>query len=338
MKLSTSEHKLFELERKDYQRLLDNVSKSRKSNHKDLTITCIGNAAGSDSIIHGKPSGGMLIRFKDRNIIVDPGENSLSFLAGAGFDPYQITDVVASHSHNDHIGDLTSIVSSALQLNLVSSRDTNILVPPSLVDYENSQETRFGFTLPAYAWKGNVVVLYWQDIQVKRYDGEMIRTVKTASIGEDIKITSIEGRHSRMPVSGCTFATPLGKFAYTSDTKFFPELIEHYKDSDVLWMNINTLGLNSMNDRDHHVPEQVSSVHNHLGYVGVCKLIEAVKPKTAIVSHFGSQLLPRTNEIQEILRERFSEQKVNIYCTHTGDEFSFEQSFEQEPDIGNFCP
>ena len=338
MKLSTSERKLIELERKDYQRILDNVSRSRKLNRNDLTITCIGNAAGSDSIIHGKPSGGMLIRFKDRNIVVDPGENSLSFLTGAGFDPYLITDVVASHSHNDHIGDLTSIVSSALQLNLVSNRDTNILISPSLADYENSQNTRFGFTLPTYAWEGNVHVLYWQDTQVHRYDGEIIRSVKTSAIGEHIKITSIEGRHSKMPVSGFIFATPFGKLAYTSDTKYFPELVEYYKDVDVLWMNINTLGLESMNDRNNHVPEQVSSVHNHLGYVGVCNLIEAVKPKTAIVSHFGSQLLSKTDEIQSILRERFAEQSVNIFCTHTGDEFSFEQSFEQEPVLGSFCP
>ena len=338
MKLSTREQKLFELERKDYQRILDNVSKSRISNRKNLTITCIGNAAGSDSIIHGKPSGGMLIRFKDRSIIVDPGENSLSFLTRSGFDPYQITDVVASHSHNDHIGDLTSIISSALQLNLISNRDTNILVSPSLVDYENSQATRFGFTLPIYAWEGNVRVLYWQDTQIHRYDGEMIQSVKTASIGENIKITSIEGRHSKMPVSGYIFATPFGKLAYTSDTKYFPELVEHYKDVDVLWMNINTLGLESMNDRDDHVPEQVSSVHNHLGYVGVCQLIEAVKPKTAIVSHFGSQLLSKTDEIQNMLRERFSEQDVNIFCTHTGDEFSFDQSFEQKPALVSFFP
>ena len=338
MKLSANEHRLFELERKEYQCLLDDIARSRKTNRKGLAIACIGNAGGSNSIIHGKPSGGMLIRFKDRSIIVDPGENSLSFLTTTGFDPYKITDVIASHSHDDHVGDLTSILSSALQLNLVSNQDTNILVSPSLVDYENARATRYGFTLPAYAWTGNVRTLYWRDTLVKRYDGEMIQSEKTASIGGNIKVTSVEGRHSEMPVSGFIFTTPFGKLAYTGDTEFYPELTEQYKGSDLLWMNMNTLGLDSMRDTKSHVPEQVSSVRNHLGYVGVCELIDTVRPKTAIISHFGSQLLSKVDEVQSMLRERFEGQGVNIFCTHTGDEFCFEKSLEQEPDLGSFCP
>jgi len=338
MKLSSSEHELLELERKEYNRLLSDIRKQRKSNRKDLSITCIGNAGGSDSIIHGNPSGGMLIRFKDRNIIVDPGENSLSFLTGTGYDPYQITDVIASHSHNDHIGDLTSIVSSALQLNLVSNRDTNIIVPPSLVDYGNENSTCFGFTLPMYAWQGNVHALYWQDTQIQRHNSKMIQSVKTITIGEDIEITSIQGKHSKMPVSGYIFTTPVGKFAYTGDTEYFSGLAEQYKDVDLLWMNMNTLGLDSMYECEENVPLQVSAVHNHLGYVGVCTLIDAVRPKTAIVSHFGSQLLSKVEDIQNILRQRFDNLDTNIYCTQTGDEFSFEQSLAQKPSVGIFCP
>ena len=337
MKLSDNEHKLFELERKEYQELLNDISRPRKVDRKGLAITCIGNSGGSDSILHGHPSGGMLIHFEDRCIIVDPGENCLSYLMGVGFDPYQITDVIASHSHNDHVGDLTSIISSALQLNLVPNKNTNILVSPSLVDYENSENTRYGFTLPAYAWEGNVRMLYWQDTQVKRYDGGMIQSEKSASLGDDITIMSVEGRHSEIPVSGYIFTTPLGKLAYTGDTEFFPELAELYKGSDILWMNLNTLGLNSMRDTEDSVPDETTYVRNHLGYVGVCKLIDTVRPKTAIISHFGSQLLPKVDEIQALLQKRFDNDAINIFCVVTGDEFCFEQSLGEEPSLGSFC-
>ena len=337
MKLSDNEHKLFELERKEYKCLLDDIARTRKIDREGLAITCIGNSGGSDSIIHGHSSGGMLIHFEDRCIIIDPGENCLSYLMGVGFDPYQITDVIASHSHNDHVGDLTSIVSSALQLNLAPNQDTNILVSPSLVDYENAQNTRYGFTLPAYAWEGNTRMLYWQDIQAERYDGEVLQSVKTASIGKNLKITSVEGRHSEMPVSGYIFTTPLGKLAYTGDTEFFPELAELYKGSDILWMNMNTLGLDSMRDTEGYVPDEVAYVRNHLGYVGVCKLIDMVRPKTAIISHFGSQLLPKVDEIQALLQKRFDNAAINIYCVLTGDEFCFEQSLGEEPSLGSFC-
>ena len=338
MKLSDNEHKLLELERKEYRALLGDIRRTRKTNRKDLSITCIGNAGGSDSIIHGKPSGGMLIRFNDRNIIVDPGNNSLTFLMDAGFDPYQVTDIIASHPHDDHVGDLTSFVSAALQLNLVSNSETNILVPPSLVDYENAEATRYGFTLPVYAWQGNVRTLYWKDTQAKRYDGKIVQTEKTASIGNNVKVTSIEGRHSNMQVSGYILSTPFGKLAYTGDTEYFPELTEQYKDVDLLWMNMNTLGLDSITDTECYVPEQVSFVKNHLGYAGVCELIDAVRPKTAIISHFGSQLLSKVDEVQNILRERFGSLGVNIYCVHTGDEFSFKESLAQKPDLERFLP
>ena len=337
MKLSNNERKLFELERKEYKTLLDDISRPRKIDRKGLTITCIGNSGGRDSILHGHPSGGMMIHFGGRCIVVDPGENCLSYLNESGFDPYQITDVIASHSHNDHVGDLTSIISSALQLNLVPNEDTNILVSPSLIDYENADNTRYGFTLPTYAWEGNVRMLYWQDTQVTRYDGEMVQSQKTASIGEDIKIISVEGRHSKLPVSGYVFNTPLGKLAYTGDTEFFPELAELYKGSDVLWMNLNTLGLDSSIDTDTYVAEEASCVKNHLGYVGVCKLIEMVQPKTAIISHFGSQLLPKVGEIQTLLQKRFDKEAINIFCVLTGDEICFEESLDEDPGLGSFC-
>jgi len=338
MKLSDNEYKLFELERKEYQALLAGIGRARKTNRKGLAITCIGNAGGSDAIIHGKPSGGMLIRFGDRNIIVDPGNNSLSFLMEAGFDPYQVTDVIASHPHDDHVGDLSSVVASVLQLNLVSNSDMNILVPPSLVDYENAAATRYGFTLPAYAWQGNVGTLYWQDTQAKRYDGEIIQTKKTVAIGENVKVTSVEARHSSMQVSGFIFSTPFGKLAYTGDTEFFHELIEQYQGADLVWMNMNTLGLDSITDTEGSVSEQVSFVKNHLGYAGVCEIIDRVRPKTAIISHFGSQLLSKVDEVQNMLRARFDRHGVNIYCAHTGDEFSFKESLVEKPDLERFCP
>lgn len=338
MKLTAEEHRLLELEQMEYRALLDNIRRPRITHHKELAITCTGNAGGSDSIIHGRPSGGMLIRFGNRNIIVDPGENSLSFLNAAGFDPYQITDVIASHSHNDHVGDLTSFVSSALQLNLIPRPDANILVAPSLVDYDNIKVTQYGFVLPAYAWQGNVRALYWQDTCLKRYDGEIFHSQKSFNIGDRVTVTAIEARHSALLANGFIFTTPLGKIAYTGDTEYFPALIELYKGASLLWMNMNTLSLDSINDNRNCIPEHCTYTRNHLGYAGVCKLIEEIKPQTAIISHFGSQLLSQVDDIQTSLRARFAHQETNIFCAHTGDEFIFEQSLDQPPYIGSFCP
>lgn len=338
MKLTAEEHRLLELEQMEYRILLDNIRQPRMTYHKGLAIACTGNAGGSDSVIHGRPSGGMLIRFGNRNIIVDPGENSLSFLNAAGYDPYQITDLIASHSHNDHVGDLSSFVSSALQLNLAAKTDANILVTPSLVDYDNIKTTQYGFMLPAYAWQGNVQALYWQDTCLKRYDGEIFQSKKSFDIDDRVTITAVEARHSAALASGFIFTTPLGKLAYTGDTEYFSELLELYKGVSLLWMNMNTLSLDSINGNPDCIPEYCSYTRNHLGYAGVCKLIEEIKPRTAIISHFGSQLLSQVDDIQTSLRTRFSHQEVNIFCAHTGDEFIFEQSLDLPPYLGSFRP
>ena len=80
MKLSKSENDLFTAERNDYRLLLDQINSPKRSKSNGFSITTIGNAGGSDSTSKGFNCGGMLIRFKDRRIIVDPGANSLSFL------------------------------------------------------------------------------------------------------------------------------------------------------------------------------------------------------------------------------------------------------------------
>lgn len=326
MKLFPAELELFESERTDYSRLLAKIRTHTGTDDSDFSVTCIGNAGGSDAVSRGMPTGGLLIRYRDRSIVIDPGENSLAYLNRQGFNPYSVTDVIATHAHNDHVGDLTAFASSALKLNLGNADDVNILVPPTLIDYQNTSATQYGFTLPAYAWEGHVQALFWKNTDIQRSDGRKIQSVRSARVGSKIEVRSVEGRHAEIPVGGLIFTTPLGTFSYTADTEYFPGLIEYYQGSDVLWMNMSTLGLGSRTDGDISATKNSEPIVNHLGYYGVCKLIEEVGPRTAIVSHFGSHLLPFINEIQTVLRNRFAELGIDIYCTHSGDRFRFSGS------------
>lgn len=103
-------------------------------------------------------------------------------------------------------------------------------------------------------------------------------------------------------------------------------------------MNMNTLGLDTMTDTESDIHDQVSSVQNHAGYIDTCKLTEAIRLKTAIISHGGSQLLSNVGEIQNILRERFDNQGLNIFYTHAGNKVCFDKSLSQAPGLGSFCP
>jgi ribonuclease BN (tRNA processing enzyme) len=336
LKLLPYELDQFERERQDYRDLVEPIRRGRRAfGLPGLELTCIGNAGGVDNIVHGRPCGGFLLRYAGRSLIVDPGSNSLSYLASHDFNPYQITDVLASHAHNDHVGDLCSAVSAALNLGLGVPPDGKILVCPSLVDYSNSSSTKYGFMLPAYAWNGDVRAMYWSPLEVRRFDGAVIRAESKVTVGDDIVITAARGKHGHVSATGFLIETPLGRIGYTSDTEYFSGLTDWYKDVDLLWMNMNTLGLEATHDARIGCG---GPVRNHLGYAGVCSLLEKVRPRFAVVSHLGAQLLDRRDTVQAMLSERFAELDVLVHCAVNGDSYIFEHNLGEVPQCRKFTP
>lgn len=320
------------LERDEYRRLVRSVvCTSRRNDIAGVELSCIGNAAGADNMVRSRPSGGMLLRSAGRALIVDPGSNSLSCLASLGIDPYSITDVLASHAHDDHVGNLSAAVSAALKLGLSDAPDCHVIVCPALIDYSCAHATRSGFTLPAFAWRGQVHALYWEDVEVERFDGVRIRSQRQVRVGDEITVTATPARHGPIRATGFVIDTPLGRLGYTADTEYFAGLADAYRGSDVLWVNLNTLDLHSQADLGQARPGGPEPVHGHLGYRGVCQLLEEVRPKTAVVSHFGAQLTPRREAIERLLRDRFSASGMAIHCPANGDRLSFSHGLSMPP-------
>jgi ribonuclease BN (tRNA processing enzyme) len=339
MELYPTEQELMRRERDDYRKLVESIDEQAPCKFDSaVEITCIGNAGGADNLVHGHPAGGLLLRHSGRTVIVDPGDNCICHLVGLGFNPYEITDVLASHAHSDHVGDLVTAVSAAVNLALGRQRDSYIITSPMLVDYSTASSTKFGYTLPVFAWKGNVVALYREPVEARRFDGTVIHSCPSVSINEHLTVSAAEACHGQLQVTGFVIDTPLGRLAYTSDTEYFDTLVERYRGSDVLWMNMNTLSLESMRDLEPDPPCDAVPIHNHLGYVGVCRLIEEVRPRIAIVSHLGSQLLDKREAIQHRLRTRFAGTGVDIYCPDNGDSFLFRDSLSRAPLLRGFTP
>lgn len=327
-------------EREDYRALLAHLRHgARTAAVAGLELTCIGNAGGVDNMVHGRPAGGLLLRGAGKAIVIDPGQNSLALLASLGFNAHDLTDVLASHAHNDHVGDLSSAVSAALELGLTESFSCHIVVCPSLVDYKSGASTRFGFTVPAYAWRGEVHALYWEPVEVKRFDGLTVRSESNVRLGDDITVSAAEGHHGQVKVTGFVIDTAFGRLGYTSDTEWFPGIADAYRGADVLWMNMNTLALDAMDDLEGAaISSDAEPVHNHLGYVGVCRLIEEVQPKTAVVSHLGAQLLERRLDVQALLCARFADRHITIMCPDNGDSLVFERRLADPPLCRRFVP
>ncbi|NNE85505.1 MAG: MBL fold metallo-hydrolase [Alphaproteobacteria bacterium] len=341
MKLSPQERAQFALERDDYRDLIRYIRSPRQEPAQNtLDLTCIGNTGGAHNVVHGRPAGGMLLRTAGRTIIIDPGDNSIAYMTSLGLNPYSITDVAASHAHNDHVGDLSLAISAALTLGLKdeSESDSHFLVSPSLVDYGSPNATKLGFTVPAYAWKGRVHALCSRDMEILRFDGASIASTQQVRIVDSLSVTAAPAHHGQVQVTGFVFDTPIGRLGYTGDTEYFPELAAAYQGADVLWMNMNTLALDAIDDTRPTCPKTAAPVHYHLGYVGVCNLIEAVRPTTAFVSHLGAQLLPQREAIQALLRNRFADTGITIYCPDNGDRYSFVSTLSRPPSVGRFVP
>lgn len=339
VELTREERESMSEERERYRNIMEKARKAKPCPvRKGVEITCIGNTGGADNQVHGRPCGGFLLRTGCRTIIVDPGNNSMAELGCLGMELYDITDVLASHAHSDHVGDLTTAVSAAVNLGLVDNCHSNIILTPSLVDYNSEQSTRFGYTLPAFAWKAEVVSLYPDEVEVKTLDNRSFRSKRSTSIAEDIQVFATEARHGQIAVTGFVIETPHGRIGYTSDTEYFDRLPGQFANCDLLWMNMNTLGLEAIDDTDAVVSDPSIPVNNHLGYVGVCKLIEEVQPTTAVVSHFGAQLIDQRGEVEAMLRKRFVDDPIAIFCPDNGDSFFFAQTLSDSPAQGRFVP
>ena len=339
MEITKGETALFEREADDYAALLAKVGKAKaKHQTRGIELTSIGHWGGASSVVRGTPCGGFLLRIGDRTLIVDPGENAVKFLVGQGFDPYEITDVLASHSHNDHVGELSLAVSAAINLGLSAHCDGKIVVVPALADYTHASATRFGFTLPAYAWKAEVVPLLWRDTTVTLHDGREVQSVPHTTIGDTIGVKATEARHGNVMSTGFLIETPLGKIGYSGDTEYFPELAEWHKGADILWLNMNTLAIDAQAMGQTGSGCLHAPTHTHLGYVGACQLIEQVRPKTAIVTHFGAQLGAQHDAIEAALQARFAPQGITVACPRSGDSFVFNQSLADAPRREAFQP
>ncbi len=311
-----------------YTDLLGRISDTPASEKAGIELICTGNAGGVDNVVKAKPCGAFRIHHGSHNIQIDPGQGTLRLLKDLGIDAYSTTDIIVTHAHNDHSQDLAGLVGAVSQIGL-TQRPYRIVVNPTLVSYANTELVRHGFVLPSFSWQGGHVDVLWHEtMDITRYDGKQIQTVPETQIG-DMTIHPTRCIHGEPYTIGLIIDSPLGRIGYTSDTEYFPGIEKQFEGCDVLWANLNTINLGSFQG------EQAGHVRNHLGYKGLCQLIEAVRPGNVFVSHFGSQILSRRTQIEELLRDRFASSHMNIYCPDNGEAFTFD-SMAGRPTVKNY--
>jgi len=213
------------------------------------SITFLGTAGARFVVIRQfLASGGAWLNLGDTQILLDPGPGSLVQVARRKLDPGRLDAIILSHKHLDHSGDI------------------NIMIEAMT---DGGTKKRGLVFAPADALEQDPVILsylrsYPQSIQVLTAGGSY--TINDVSFK-----TPIRHKHP-VETYGFIFQTPRHTFSWITDTRYFDDLAHHY-EGDLLIINVVRL--------------KPGAPVDHLSLPEVKNIIEELRPKTAVLTHFG---------------------------------------------------
>lgn len=193
-------------------------------------------------------SGGMWMELGDARFHVDPGPGALVQATKRKLDPTTLDAVILSHRHLDHSGDVNAMIEAMTQ---------------------GGTHPRGALFAPADALEDDPVVL--------RYVRPFPERVVVLEEGGRYEAGGVAFRcpgrlRHGVETYGFVFDAPEGTVGYIADTEYFPELGERFRVDHLI---INVLRREPTEKLQHMSAPQAQ------------ELIAAIKPKAAILTHFG---------------------------------------------------
>lgn len=232
-----------------------------------------------------RATGGMLFMVNGHNILVDPGPESLLRLLTylPAFAPEKIEAIILTHKHIDHSADVN------VYLDVITRGGMDrrgILLAPSDAFGEDGVIYKYllGFLEKTVILKENLVF----------------------ELG-GLKFCFPVRHEHRVETYGFRLSCGRCTVAYITDTKFFSGLIPAYR-ADIVIMNLIKLE-----------PSDI----DHLSVDDCAEIISGIKPKVAIITHFGMSVI-RTGpwNIARQLKERTG---VTVLAAEDGKSYTLEK-------------
>ncbi|MBN1502061.1 MBL fold metallo-hydrolase [Candidatus Woesearchaeota archaeon] len=222
------------------------------------SIVFLGTAG--DSIVCGKQyraSGGIIFNLESKQFHIDPGPGALVMAKMQGINLRENTAVFVSHNHIIHANDVNAVI-SAMTHNGLDKKGVLCASKSVLFGSENDEP-------------------FLKDFY--RHCVEKYITLEKGTLAgiENIDIRATETKHLDKKGVGFRFNTPRVSIGYTSDTEYFSNLVNEFKDIDILILNV----VNPTNNES----------KDNLNTDDAVKLIEKIKPQLAIITHFGIKML-----------------------------------------------
>jgi ribonuclease BN (tRNA processing enzyme) len=229
------------------------VDKEKQSKE---TITFLGTGGARFMIIsQSLASGGLWFNLDGTQFLMDPGPGSIVQVVNRKLNPQELSGIIVSHRHLDHSADVNVMTEAMTEGGF---RRRGILFCP-----RDALET------------DSILHNYLR----KSLEGiEYIETGKTYTLG-NVTFTAPVRHIHQVENYGLIFKTKKHTIAYITDTKYFDELGSYYK-GDLLMLNLTFL-------HPRTVPDRPGAPIDHLSMPDAERLIKEIKPKTAILTHFG---------------------------------------------------
>jgi len=224
------------------------------------TIKFLGTAGARFVMIKQlRSSAGTWISLEGKNLLLDPGPGTLVRCAKSRppLDPTQLDAIILSHQHIDH------------------ANDTNIMIEAMTNGGFSKKGALFA---PRSALEDDPIVLKY----VRDYLNEIFVLKERVSynIG-NIEISTPLRHIHPVETYGIVFKTAKYTISFIVDSRFFPELIDKYRGSDLIVINVVRYDGKGGKKLD----------VDHFNLEDVKKIIKGINPKQAILTHFGMTMI-----------------------------------------------
>jgi len=222
--------------------------------------------AGSSAVVSKqfRSSGGIILQVEDLQFHLDPGPGALNKAREYGVNLNHNTAILVSHNHINHCNDINVIIDAMTHSGI---EQRGIVLGSKSIFQEQEYSHPF-------------LTKYHQNL-VER----IIPLEKNHKVGiELVEINSLSVEHSDPTAIGFKFFCPKFILSYTGDTQVNDKLLEELSGTDILILNVP-------------YPENKGRGMN-LDTNSAIKIISHVRPKVAVITHFGLEML-KADPVQE---------------------------------------
>lgn len=233
-----------------------------------------------------RATGGLWLNYKETNLYIDPGPGTMVRIRESQerFEPADLDGIILTHKHMDHSNDVNILIESMAEGGF---RKRGTLFVPQDAIGEEPVVFRF-------------VRNYLNDAVILREEGRY--TIKDISFSTPVR------HHHPVETYGLIFHLN-ATIGLIADTRFFDELPDYYP-VDYLIINV----LRSQPIENHEIIE-------HLAVGDVKTIITHIRPKTAILTHFGFKMI---QEGPDVIAKCLSDQTgINVIAARDGMKWEF---------------